>query len=636
MPVTPVRTREELRRIRNAQIKWHVDAAQRALAGGDYNTALQACQQALMLDPESEEALSVDEHARDAVEQLRQLREALDSASAELDRGGLTAAANHVYRALAINPESAEALRIRKAIDEARRRQAEDQERKRRVAAALARGWEALRAGALSAAESCAAEIAAIDPSNQDAEAIRAEVGAAGEAARRAETDAQAARVMIDQARRRASAGDFGGALNQLGRFQPAALVADAIVELRAAEEEHRQQTIDAALAQGWEALKAGQLSAAQASVQKVLASDPNNPEAKTLSAEIALAVEAAQRAEADAKAARSVIVQARKRAWAGQHRAALDMLRRFQPAALVADAIAELQQSLAEVERQQAEQERRRLEEEQQRQEEEQRRLQEEQHRQQEELRRRAEAHRLEQQRAEADRRRRQEEERKHAETERLEQQIQHALAEATSLLNAKKLDLALGEVQRVLRAKPDHPEGVALLATIRDALSRHDSVRKTQVRPLPIGDESETKPPDSPSAPRLAPRRSGGSGRRVSTWDASFQIARSFRGVATRDVRCVSRATVFPAPHHRPGAGSRIHERTIQPRRLRPSGAMESPGGLDRCGGRDCSRRDREFSSGARSAGKARSNQTRRRPWTVRLHQLRRRRRYPSNRRQ
>ena len=79
-----------------------------------------------MLDPESEEALSVDEHARDALEQLQQLREALDSASAELDRGGLTAAANHVYRALAINPESADALRIRKAIDEARRRQTED------------------------------------------------------------------------------------------------------------------------------------------------------------------------------------------------------------------------------------------------------------------------------------------------------------------------------------------------------------------------------------------------------------------------------------------------------------------------------------------------------------------------------
>ena len=299
-----------------------------------------------------------------------------------------------------------------------------------------------------------------------------------------------------------------------------------------------------------------------------MLASDPNNPEAKTLSAEIAVAVEAAQRAEADARAARSVIVQARKRAWAGQHRAALEMLQRFQPAALVADAIVELQQSLAEVGRQQAEHERRRREEEQQRQEEEQRRLQEEQHRQQEEQRRREEAHRLEQQRAEADRRRRQEEERKHAETERLEQQIQHALAEATSLLNAKKLDLALGEVQRVLRAKPDHPEGVALLATIRDALSRHDSVRKTQVRPLPIGDESETKPPDSASGARAPPLRwlePGHMGR-------SFQIARSFP--LLRLVMSPSHAPRCLPPT--PSPRSRLRVRAYRsPRRLRPSSA-------------------------------------------------------------
>src|SRR5262245_14256513 len=122
-PVTPIRDREELLRIRTAQIQWNLDAAKRALAGGDFNAALHSCQQALLLDPENADALAIEEQSRIGLEQTRLLREAIDSASAELDRGGLTAAANHVYRALAINPESADALRIRKEIDEARKRQ---------------------------------------------------------------------------------------------------------------------------------------------------------------------------------------------------------------------------------------------------------------------------------------------------------------------------------------------------------------------------------------------------------------------------------------------------------------------------------------------------------------------------------
>jgi predicted Ser/Thr protein kinase len=120
--------RAALRRIRGEQIQKQVDTARQAIDDARYEHALHACQQVLLLDPENEQALGIDERARAALEHQQLLRQWLGEANEALGRGAVTAASLLVDRALSLNPDSDEARAVRQAVDTARRRLAEAKE----------------------------------------------------------------------------------------------------------------------------------------------------------------------------------------------------------------------------------------------------------------------------------------------------------------------------------------------------------------------------------------------------------------------------------------------------------------------------------------------------------------------------
>ena len=80
-----------------------------------------------------------------------------------------------VDRALALNPGSADAQRARGAIDGVRRRQEEERQRERLVAAALVRARQSLSSGQLETAIRAAGEILIQDPTHQEAHELTRE-----------------------------------------------------------------------------------------------------------------------------------------------------------------------------------------------------------------------------------------------------------------------------------------------------------------------------------------------------------------------------------------------------------------------------------------------------------------------------
>lgn len=119
--------RGELPRVRAEQIRRHIDSARHALDDANYSKALEACQGALVLDPECAEALDLENRARTALQPRQLISRWLADATTALKQGDATAASVLVDRALSLSSDSPEALAVRRAVDEARRKWSETQ-----------------------------------------------------------------------------------------------------------------------------------------------------------------------------------------------------------------------------------------------------------------------------------------------------------------------------------------------------------------------------------------------------------------------------------------------------------------------------------------------------------------------------
>src|SRR5712692_387944 len=144
-------SRQELDRLRAAQIRTHLDDARKALEHSEFTAALDASQRALLLKDDDREALDYEQRARAAIDE-RQAQQLLAEARGELDRGALTAASMLVGRAESLTPSSREAAAVRAQLDEARRHLAERQARAKALEAAITAARDALAAGSLDAA----------------------------------------------------------------------------------------------------------------------------------------------------------------------------------------------------------------------------------------------------------------------------------------------------------------------------------------------------------------------------------------------------------------------------------------------------------------------------------------------------
>jgi tetratricopeptide (TPR) repeat protein/predicted Ser/Thr protein kinase len=218
---TPRRTadREELARRKAGQIQASLDEANAAMAAEEFDAAIAACEQILMLDSDNARALELLDRAR-AAQDDRQIREWLATAQHELDRGALTSARGFVSRAEAINPSAPGVRALHERLEQALVRRVQAQERADTIARLVAQGQASFEAGAFEEAERNAEEALALDPDDAEARGLKSRATMAREALER---DALLRRVhdTTAEAQRLFQAGEHQQAIDLLAAFQP-------------------------------------------------------------------------------------------------------------------------------------------------------------------------------------------------------------------------------------------------------------------------------------------------------------------------------------------------------------------------------------------------------------------------------
>jgi len=239
---TPLR--EELARRKTEQIEEHLRHAENALAVGHLEEALQAAEQAVFLDADSQRTMDALDRVRAAID-ARQVREWLDQAKAELGAGALTSAESFVARVVELDPASEDAKQLGTAIVEARQRKEREAERLRQFQSLLARAKEALDKNEPAAALRAANDALQADP----ASTIAKDLHDKAEVALREYLDREA-HSAIDQARKRFASGAHDDALAALASYTPEHPAVDAaLTELRAELEAIRKRVAEEAAA---------------------------------------------------------------------------------------------------------------------------------------------------------------------------------------------------------------------------------------------------------------------------------------------------------------------------------------------------------------------------------------------------
>jgi TonB family protein len=133
---------------RNHQIAEHLDAARQALDALQYGDALEACEKALLLDPQNKDARDLQQRAEGALDEQKiqgWLGEARQLLSREqVQDAQLTAASELIDQAIALKPVHEAATALRGEVLALRRHREHDRDAARHVLAVLARAREHL------------------------------------------------------------------------------------------------------------------------------------------------------------------------------------------------------------------------------------------------------------------------------------------------------------------------------------------------------------------------------------------------------------------------------------------------------------------------------------------------------------
>jgi predicted Ser/Thr protein kinase len=356
--------REQAARLRLQQIEGHLATARRALDTLQYEVVFDACQKALILDPDNSQALHLadraraffdekppsspavfvpEQAARRATPPGLSVQQAIDRAKEAFRHGSFAEAVESAERALAIDPASTEAKRLREQARDIleTRRQIEEEDRARQVASQARRQFdEGDQSGALRLLETHQPRHEVIDTALRDLRARKA-----AEDRRRLE-DAQV-REVVDEARRQFADGHESDALRLLEAHQPRhEVIEHALIELRAkkaAAERRRQEELRARkTAEDARALfAAGEEAAALTQLE---AYQPEHEIIEGTLAELRARKAAADRRREQERRARQVVDEARRRFAAGDEAGALALLEAHHPPGeLVEEALAEL-----------------------------------------------------------------------------------------------------------------------------------------------------------------------------------------------------------------------------------------------------------------------------------------------------
>jgi serine/threonine protein kinase len=220
-PKTPRRpvSREDIQRRRAQELASHLAAARAALAEGGFEEAAAACERALILAENHEEALEISERARQGIER-NQVREWMGEARADLARNDLSAARQILSLIVSVDSDSADAASLRAAIELA--------EARRRADDAVSSGRELLDNGDATEAVAAARDALDADPAHTGAARLLRDAEAVVEERRRKAEHDRLAQEAVGRARQQFADGDLDGAVALLQAFAPSHVTVDA------------------------------------------------------------------------------------------------------------------------------------------------------------------------------------------------------------------------------------------------------------------------------------------------------------------------------------------------------------------------------------------------------------------------
>jgi hypothetical protein len=306
--------RRSLARRRAAQIESHLKSARAALAEGRYEDAINASDQASLLDPDDARAHDITAEARDAMARA-QARVWIDQARAEIARGAITAANQLLAQTLQARPGDSEALALQREIRAMLREKELAAERSRLIRRAIEHARSCMSEGALEPAIRSASEVLAQDPTHAEALALKEQALERLEEEHRKADHERRARQAAAAARARFDKGERQPAIADLMRFDPPhTLITEALSELRreasAIEAREREEARRAAEARAAEEAREAARRAAEAKA----AEEARQAEKRAAEAKAAEEARQAAKRAAEAKAAEEAR-QAAKRA---------------------------------------------------------------------------------------------------------------------------------------------------------------------------------------------------------------------------------------------------------------------------------------------------------------------------------
>jgi serine/threonine protein kinase/tetratricopeptide (TPR) repeat protein len=197
---------------RAKQLAAYVAAAERALASGDYDGAIQQSYQASALDESDSRARDVRERAKNALN-LQQVHQWMVEARAALSRHDLESAEGLVARARELKPDAPEIDEVQQSVVRVRNHTA--------ALAAVERARRSLERREWTNAIRETNEADRFEPGLDEARSIRRHAQAGLDEQRRIEAHEQAARQVIGEARQQFSQHKYQGALDHLAAFAP-------------------------------------------------------------------------------------------------------------------------------------------------------------------------------------------------------------------------------------------------------------------------------------------------------------------------------------------------------------------------------------------------------------------------------
>ncbi len=224
---------EDLHARRKREIAKHLASARQALEAKDFDTAVEECEKAAVLDPGDPEAMKLLRDARTAMAK-QDIDALLAEARGMLTQGDLSGASELIDQALLRHSKSQPALALREELMKVRADQARTRERARAIRAAIDRAQSSIDEEEFEAAIRHADTALALDAESAAAQAIRATAVGALEERRRQRDVKRRAMQIASEARADFAAGQHAQALARLRDFSPPhELVTRALEELQ-------------------------------------------------------------------------------------------------------------------------------------------------------------------------------------------------------------------------------------------------------------------------------------------------------------------------------------------------------------------------------------------------------------------